>query len=625
MNYGIPKKRRRQCETCINCRSSRKQCDKGNPCRNCDENNRKCLYAKEFPYSELSQEEQATVLERLLYDARGKFELLKKCLEQNAVNKFDSQAVITTAANRHLTRNIRLEADMYNDMRHNTASRLITVSMPGQPEWCVQDQVYKVAFDRNTRIILLMDEIHKETVPPQPRLLEFSDFSIDLARAMVSVEEVEMLIALYNDCYSFSSLPDFISPHFDENGEYDLLLSSVITLMLSHTVNLHQAKLDNHEHLSHAFYYHTKELRDERVVAGIDIMSLHATYNLMLYEAENGYLDEAALSRRYMTVMIEALHADYPTMSVWQQSLLRHLFWAIFTADASRHNMQIQQHVICSHYMSVDKQRPSDHCMQLVDKLKEEYIYYRCRLADVVRHIWAVCYGVNVPSVHGSQIKELENELWALYNELPAWITSEDALGNIVLETHKGYECYCGDPNMHSRTHPICKRSLVEVWMRRLRYHFLVEWHGTWLYLYQVFLPQPGEIIQLPFIRCLEHGKLMVDVLARWADDPDFFDCYCYPSLRSLMVASHIHRYLLQSQFKEIRDKGYELLLELFTIIRRSNIYHLYKDTTFITSIKAAFDSVRCNYLPSIPDANIHELPLAADELDLYMFSAAAS
>ncbi|KAF7721993.1 hypothetical protein EC973_003875 [Apophysomyces ossiformis] len=601
------------------------QCDKGYPCRNCADNNRKCLYAKEFPYSDLPQEEQALVLERLLLDARGKFELLKKCLEKNAVDKFEPKSVMTAAANRHLTRNIRFGADIYNDMRRRTAARLINVSMPGQPEWCVQDKVYKTAFDRNTRIILLMKEIHKETVPPEPKLLEFSDFSIDLASAMVSTEEVEMLIALYNDCYSFSSLPDFISPCFGENGEWDLLLSSVLTLMLSHTVNLHQAKVDNHELLSHAFYYHTKALRDKRVVAGIDIMSLHATFNLMLYEAENGYLEEAALSRQYMAVMIDALHADYPTMSVWQQSLLRHLFWAIFTADASRHNMQMQDHVICAHYMAVDKQKPSEHCMQMVDKLKEEYIYFRCRLADVVRHIWTVCYGVNVPSVHGSQIKELENELWDLYHELPAWITCDDELGNIVLENRKGYECFCGDPFMHSRTHPICKRSLVEVWMRRLRYHFLVEWHGTWLYLYQVFLPQPGEIVQLPFIRCYEHGKLMVDVLARWADDPDFFDCYCYPSLRSLMVASHIHRYLLQSKFKEIRDKGYELLLALFSIIKRSNIYHLYKDTEFIVSIKKAFNNLRYNGLTRVPASHIHELPLANEELDLYMFSAPAS
>lgn len=591
------------------------------------------MYSKEFPYSNLSNEEQAAILERLLYETKGKFELLKNYIEQNSINDWESQVVMANTR-RHLLRNIRLEADMYDYMRQYTASWLINVSTAGQPEWRVQDKVFRGSFDRNRRILHLMGILPKETVPPTPRLLDTGDddLSIDIARAMVSVEEVEMMIALYNDCYSFSALPDFISPHFDRNGEYDLLLSSVMTLMLSHCVHLHAMKVDNHELLSHAFYHHTKALRDARVAGGgVDIMTLHATFNLMLYEAENGYLQQCALSRQYMAIMIDMLHAHYGNMTVWQQTLLRHLFWAIFTADTSSHNMQMQEHVLCAPYMHVHKQRPSEQCLQVVDRLKEEYIYFRCRLAENIRHIWRVCYGADTPSIDGAQVKMLEDKMWDLYNELPSWITSQEELCNIVIEKCKGYERFRGEEGMHSRKHPVCHRSLVEVWMRRLRYHFLVEWHGAWLYLYQVFLPEPGNVIQLPFIRCLEHGKLMIDVMDRWADDPDFFDCYCYPSLRSLLVASHIHRYLLESKFSEIRQKGYQLLLQLFSIIKRSNIYHMYKDTNFILGIKSAFVALHRDYLyasaagiPGVaPIVDIADLGMDDNELD--MFSAAAT
>ncbi|KAI8145324.1 hypothetical protein BJV82DRAFT_577006 [Fennellomyces sp. T-0311] len=623
-----PTKRRRQVETCINCRSSRKQCDKGNPCRNCLENNRKCLYAKEFPYSNLSAEEQAGILERLLYETRGKFNLLKNYVEQNAVKDWESQVVMANTK-RNLQRNIRLEADMYHYMRRYTASWLVNVSVPGQPEWRVQDKVFKTIFDRNGIIVDLMQNMPAETIPPLPRMLEDTDhFSIDIARAMVSTEEVKMMIDLYNDCYSFSALPDFISPHFERNGEYDLLLSSVMTLMLSHCVNLHAMKVDNHQILSHAFYFHTKQLRDARVAQGIDIMTLHATFNLMLYEAENGYMQQCTMSRQYMTIMIDMLHAHYSSMSVWQQNLMRHLFWAIHTADAAFHNLQMPDHVLCAPYMHVHKQRPSDQSLQVVDKLKEEYIYYRCRLAENVRKIWNTCYTVQAPSIDGAQVKALEDSMWELYRELPSWITSQQPLSEIVIEKCEGYECFCGQPNQHSRTHPICHRSLVEVWMRRLRFHFLVEWHGTWLLLYQIFLPKPGDVVQLPFIRCLEHGKLMVDVMDSWADDPDFFDCYCYPSLKSLLVASHVHRYLLGSEIAEVRQKGYQLLHQLFTIIRRSNIYHMYKDTSFIIGIKAAFTSIRRDYSNIYPDAAIVDISTAAantSDADLHMYSAAAS
>ncbi|ORZ00634.1 hypothetical protein BCR43DRAFT_521631 [Syncephalastrum racemosum] len=632
-----PSKRRRQCETCINCRSSRKQCDKGSPCRNCAENNRKCLYAVEFPYPTLSAGEQAAVLERLLYETRGRFQLLTAYVEQNNIQDWESQVVVANA-HRHLQRNIRLEADFYLAMRRYTASWIINVASPGRPELRLQDRVFQGLFDRNGRILELMGELPRETIPSAPRMLQptYDLLPIDLARAMVSVEEVEMMIALYNDCYSFSAMPDFISPRFEENGEYDLLLSSVMTLMLSHCVNLHAMKVDNHQVLSHAFYFHTIELRDRRVAGGIDIMALHATFNIMLYEAENGYLEQCARSRQYMAIMIDVLHTNYGNMSVWQQNLLRHLLWAIFTADASQHSMRMQEHVLCAPYMHVHKQRPSDQSLQIVDKLKEEYIYYRCRLAANLRHIWQLCYGVVAPSVDGAQVKLLEDEMWDLYYDLPSWITDDEkALDDIVLTACKGYECFCDEPHPHRRTHPICHRSLVEVWMRRLRYHFLVEWHGAWIYLYQIFLPRPGNVIQLPFMRCLEHAKLMVDVMDKWADDPDFFDCYCYPSLRSLLVASHIHRYLLQSEIVEVRQKGYQLLLQLFSIIQRSNIYHMYKETSFILGIKSAFAAIRHDYLRPIPVTNgqpaFQPIPDAAglfsapSEADLNMFSAAAS
>ncbi|KAI7879161.1 hypothetical protein K492DRAFT_238054 [Lichtheimia hyalospora FSU 10163] len=622
-----PHKRRRQVETCINCRSSRKQCDKEHPCRNCVENNRRCLYAKEFPHSDLTRDEQAAILERLLYETRGKFEVLKNYVEQNSMQDWQSQVVLANTK-RNLVRNIRLEADMHHHMRRYTASWLINVSVPGQPEWRVQDKVFKGIFGRNGRILNLMGILPQETIPPVPKMLADTEYlSIDLVRAMVSTEEVEMMIALYNDCYSFSALPDFISPHFDQNGEYDLLLSSVLCLMFTHCVNLHAMKVDNHEIISHAFYYHTKQLRDARVANGIDIMSLHATFNIMLYEAENGYLQQCAMSRQQMAIMIDMLHAHYGNMSVWQQNLLRHLFWAIFTADAGSHNMQMQEHVLCAPYMHVHKQRPSEQCLQMVEKLKEEYIYFRCRLAENIRLIWKGCYNTNAPSIDGTQVKALEDEMWGLYHELPKWITSECHLEDITLETCSGYECFSDEPNKHSRKHPVCHRSLVEVWMRRLRYHFLVEWHGAWLFLYQVFLPKPGDVIQLPFIRCLEHGKLMVDVMERWAEDPDFFDCYCYPSLRTLLVASHVHRYLLGSEIPEVRQKGYQLLHQLFTVIRNSNIYHMYKDTSFILGMKAAFSAIPREYIYA--DAGqIFDISTAAansNEDDIHRFSAAAS
>lgn len=622
------------------CRTSRKQCDKGNPCRNCAENNRKCLYAVEFPYSDLSREEQAEILERLLYEARGKFELLRNYVERNDIQDWESQVALASTK-RNLIRNIRLEADMYDYMRRYTASWLVNVSAPGQPEWRVQDKVFHGIFGRNSRTLELMVKLPSETIPSVPRFLtdESEHISIDVARAMVSVEEVEMMIALYNDCYSFSALPDFISPHFDKNGEYDLLLSSVMTLMMSHCVNLHAMKIDHHQTISHAFYFHTKALRDARAARGVDIMTLHATFNLMLYEAENGYLQQCAMSRQYMAVMIDMLHAHYGNMSVWQQNLLRHLLWAIFTADASSHNMMMQEHVLCSPYMHVHKQRPSDQALQVVDRLKEEYIYFRCRLAENIRLIWKACYAVNSQAVDGAEIKALEDEMWRLYRELPDWITSDQALEDIVIENCKGYECFCSLPDQYTRTHPICHRSLVEVWMRRLRYHFLVEWHGAWLYLYQVFLPKPGDVIQLPFIRCLEHGKLMVDVMDRWADDPDFFDCYCYPSLRSLLVASHIHRYLLESEHAEVRQKGYQLLLKLFSIIQRSNIYHMYKNTNFILGMQSAFNLLQQDLYQR--SANVTEVFTSPETdttnitndnnnsnpygVDLRMFSAAAS
>lgn len=99
-------------------------------------------------------------------------------------------------------------------------------------------------------------------------------------------------------------------------------------------------------------------------------MSLHATFNIMLYEAENDYLQQCSTSRQQMAIMIDMLHAHYGNMSVWQQNLLRHLFWAIFTADAGSHNMQMQEHVLCAPYMHVHKQRPSEQCMQMVERLK---------------------------------------------------------------------------------------------------------------------------------------------------------------------------------------------------------------------------------------------------------------
>ncbi|CAO3595135.1 unnamed protein product [Absidia cylindrospora] len=582
-------------------------------------------------------------------------------MNKSDLNTNDWELQVVLANNkRHLVRNIRMEADIYDSLRQQTAARLVNISAPGEPEWQLQERVYHATFDWNQRLLTLIDGLGKETMPPLPRSLKSSEFSVDIARAMVSVEEVEMLIALYNDCYSFSSLPEFITPHLEENGDYDLLLSSVMTLMLSHAVNLHAMKVDNHEHLSHAFYHYTRELLTTRMASLPlpDIMCLHATYNLMLYEAENGYLDEATLSRQSMAIMIESLHSQHATMTVWQQNLLRQLFWAIFTADASRHNLQMQTHVICSSYMQVDKQLPSEHCAQPVDRLKEEYIYYRCRLADIIRHIDDICYkrtptsAATTPSassspssgsspsssfstststqssssdsqsdgIKGQNIKMLEEELWDLYRELPAWVTDGQPLEFVDLTKHDGYYGHPSTrpavaPCLDNRCHPVCKRTLDDVWLRRLRYHFLVEWHGTFLYLYQVFLPQPGEIIQLPFMRCLEHGQLMVDVLTRWADDPDFFDCYCYPALRSLLVASHIHRYLLQSDFDDIRNKGYELLLNLFSVIQRSNIYHLYKDTAFILNIQEAFDRIRRDYLQAQ-----RNIPVPSPVVDLGQF-----
>ncbi|CAO3627216.1 unnamed protein product [Cunninghamella echinulata] len=634
----------------------------------------------------LSKEEQAAFLERLLYEAKGKYDLLKMYIAKNDFKDWESQVVMANNK-RHLSRNIRMEAEIADSVRRQTMAQLTNVLTPGEPICQFPEKLYECLFDQNLRLLDMASTLHKETAPPLRRSLQQSDFDIDIARAMVSVEEVDMLIALYNDCYSFSALPEFITPHLDENGDYDILLSSVMTLMLSHAVNLHAMKVDNHEHLSHAFYHYTRELLEARLTAlqqKPDIMSLHTTFNLMLYEAENGYLDEAGLSRQSMATMIDYLHSQYNSMSVWQQSLLRHLLWAIHTADASRHNLQVQAYVICSSYMDVEKQRPSDHCAQPVDRLKEEYIYYRCRLADIIRQIDIICYkggslkdyefdaapspssfssssspsssssnsfasatsptttttttttttaasphsplstssstehyssfpstssastlpsagSVNT-SISGKDIKMLEDQLWNLYHDLPGWVTDGQPLESLDLSKYEGYHGHPAtrpsvDPCVHSRAHPVCKRTLDEVWIRRLRYHFLVEWHGTFLYLYQIFLPKPGEVIQLPFMRCVEHGKLMVDVLSKWADDPDFFDCYCYPALRSLMVASHIHRYLLQSSFDNVRNKGYDLLFNLFSVIQRSNIYNLYKETAFIQNIKTAFERIHLDYL----------------------------
>ncbi|CAO3585933.1 unnamed protein product [Absidia cylindrospora] len=648
----LTKKRRRQCETCIQCRSSRKQCDKGNPCRNCAENNCKCLYAKEFPYSNLSQEQQAIILEQLLYETKAKYTQLKKYIE-----KLDLTEQQTPAnSKRQLGRYTVGEVDMYNILQQHLGARMGKISSQSSPDWQLQDRVFHTMYERNSSLLTLIDDLDKETVSTSLRPLESNEFPIDIARALVSVEEVDMLIAMYNDCFSFSSLPDFITPHLDENGDYDLLLGSVMTLMLSHAVNLHSMKVDNHDHLSHAFYHYTRDLLSTRMTTlhQPDIMCLHTTFNLMLYENENGYLDEAKLSRQSMAVMIDCLHNQYTTMSVWQQGLLRHLFWAIYNADASTHNLEMQTHVINSSYMQIGRQQPSEYFAQPLDRLKEEYIYYQCRLTTITHHIDTICYQhtpgmstfpISSPStenpsttkpptsaspalgntlssplsqqqpfnrdftspanmIRGEEIKTLENELWDLYHELPDWVTDGQPLESVQLSNLDGYRGGKSstrpsiDPCVHNRAHPVCKRTLEDVWMRRLRYHFLSEWHGTFLYLHQICLPPPsGDIMQLSFMRCLEHGQCMVDILTQWANDGDFFDCYCYPAPRSLVMASNIYKYFLQSNLQDIQHKGHELLLQLFTVIQRTNIYHLYKDTPFILGIQDTFDRIRQNYI----------------------------
>ncbi|KAI8340133.1 hypothetical protein BC941DRAFT_500692 [Chlamydoabsidia padenii] len=573
------KKRKRQCETCIQCRSSRKQCDKGNPCRQCAENNRKCLYAKEFPYSNLSQEQQAVILEQLLFDTKHKYTQLKMHFKQSDF----------ATTNNNKQQHTRLDGDVYDWIRQQ-----ITTNNSFTSNWPISR--HQGAFQRQPKRMTLFHDLNKTMTAPM--VSAPSELDIDIARSMVSIQEVDILIAMYNECYTFSSLPDFITPHLDENNDYDLLVSSVMTLMCTHAVQWHAMKIDNHQYLSATFYHYTRALLTARMATlgqQSDTMCLHTAYNLMLYETENGYLEEATHTRQAMAVMITSLDQQYTSMSVWQQSVLRHLFWAIYTSDASRHDLQLPDHIVDGSYMLPDKQRPSDQPAQPVDRLKEEYIYYRCLLAGIIRRIDTVCYNnkTDIP-VPGQDVKDLESQLWDLYHALPKWMVGGKPLASIQLTEYDGYYQQqqhqqhstrpSADPCIHSRSHPACQETLDQVWMRRLRYQFLIEWHSTFLYLYQIFLQPTNTDLtqQLVLTRCFEHGKCMVDILAQWVDDDsNYIGCYCLPVLRPLMLVSHIHRSLLLVSQEGIRNTSYAILLKLSSVIRRSYLYPLYKDKVF--------------------------------------------
>lgn len=566
------------------CRSSRKQCDKGTPCRNCSENNRKCLYAKEFPYSNLSQEQQAMILERLLYDTKDKYAQLKLHYEKPSLG---SSSLAAGSKSKQ-----RLGTDVYEWARQQTMTPLIGITHWPQRQQEQQHHHHPCVFERNPKRLALSDDLDKDMASFVVfGLSDPSEFSIDIARSMISVEEVDTLIAMYNDCYTFSALPDFITPHLDDNGDYDLLLSSVMTLMCTHAVQCHTMKIDNHQHLSHVFYHYTRALLTTRMEQQADIMCLHTLFNLMLFETENGYSEQAALSRHTMTAVIESLHHHYPSMSVWQQSLLRHLLWAVHTSDTSRHDLQLPPHIIGSAYMQLEKQRPSEHPAQPVDRLKEEYIYYRCRLADIIRRIYMTCYHSNKSSssaVPGQEIKVLDEHLWDLYHDLPKWVVNGQPLESV----NDGTTALGVDPCVHSRSHPACERTLDQVWIRRLRYQFLMEWHSTFVYLYQPFLQPavvaPDLLQQLVLVRCFEHGKYMVDVMAQWVDDVEYSGCYCLPILRPLLLVSHVHRSLLKTAALEgVRQNSYALILKLFSVIRVSTLYPLYKDTIFNWNLQA--------------------------------------
>ncbi|KAI8376465.1 uncharacterized protein BYT42DRAFT_646058 [Radiomyces spectabilis] len=576
---AVSSKKRRSCEICINCRSARKHCDKNRPCQACHESNKRCLYATQFPYTHLPPEKQAEMLDRLLADAHGRWELLKTYIDRR---HFGSTGwPVTKSPPKQLTsRELPLDVPSEHTVQRSAppwAANMSCLLHPG----IVHEKMYKANFDRNPQMLHWMHHSHSETArsAQQPLRSENLAVSYEIARAMISSDELDKLICLYNDCFSFSALPEFLSsqPHvYNEDGRF--LVDSVLTLMLTHVVNLHAVQMPTYHQLAAVFYRHTISLRDQRLAVNPDILCLHVTYNLMLYEAENGYVKEAAASRQLMTGMMNHLHTIYHTMSVWQQNLQRHLFWAILTTDVTAHRLVMEPRILQSPYMFIGKQRPSPYSLHVVDRLKEEYIYFRCKLATVLYRIYCTCYQQQESTVHGSEIKELEDNLWTIYDKLPWWIKSQEQLSDVDLENKLGYEGLGTDGSIH----PFCKQLLRNVWMRRLRYHFLVEWHGAWLYLFLVFLPRSGDIVQLPFIRCLEHAKCVVDILSEWAKDRDYFDCYCYPALRSILMTFHVQQYFLASDYADIRDKGHALMTQLLSVLERSTMYSLYKSSAFI-------------------------------------------
>ncbi|CAO3613346.1 unnamed protein product [Cunninghamella blakesleeana] len=413
---------------------------------------------------------------------------------------------------------------------------------------------------------------------------------IDMAIALVSKEELKMLIDLYNDCFIFTCLPSYLCLDFqNEDPVLRILIYSILCLMITHTSNLHRFHIDHCETLSKTFYHHGLQHCKQHIIENkYDILTLHTAYNYMLYENENGYHHEAIESRKIIEKMIITLHDHLDFFTPWQSTIFRQLIWAIFIYDTtSNHDIRISKKIMDATYMGLEKQRATIADLNITDQMRADYIFFRCRLAFIMEHISKTCYQLETSSVDGRDVKEIEDDLWSIYNILPSWVNSTIGIKHVVLK--KEYHHH-DDENMN---HPVCKHKLKEVWMRRLRYHFLIEWHGAFLYLYQVLLPHLyTTTISLQVIRVIQHSQIMTELLYLWAEDYDFFDCYCFPALHSIYLATNTQLYLSQSSHKIIREKSLDVLLKLFFVIQRSNMYHMYRHAPFIVNIRNALDII---------------------------------
>ncbi|KAI9300469.1 hypothetical protein BJ944DRAFT_273000 [Cunninghamella echinulata] len=599
--------------SCIRCRSLHIHCNKDDPCKSCYDSSKVCLYSKDTPLDKLTEYEQLVLLEGLLNHSRIKLNILDQYIE--------GLSQVQQRKTNHITLLSRYHWHIEYDLKSYISQH--TLLMEGRSEL---DTVFWRVFKKNQSI--LERNYHSEverfnqTVTTtsasnnknnndnsinndnKNKLTTVDDnetvIPIDMATALISNEELKMLVNLYNDCFIFTSLPTYLCSDFHDDPLLQMLTSSVLCLMISHTSNLHRFHIDHHEALSKTFYRHGHQLYQQYVSENkYDILALHTIYNFMLFENENGYHQEAIQSRLNMDTMISELHDRSHTFSPWQLTVFAQLIWAIFMSDTtSNHSIRIPKKIINAFYMDLEKQRSKIADLNITGQIRVDYIYYRCRLTIIMEKISKTCYGMEATSVDGRDIKGLEDELWELYNILPQWVNSTIGINHIKLEdNHQQYHQHSNN-NTKEEVHPVCQRNLTEVWMRRLRYHFLVEWHGAWLYLYQVILPPIHTTsISLQCIRIIQHSQVMVELLYLWAEDRDFFDCYCFPALHSIYLATNSQLYLLQLSHKKIKEKTFDILLKLFFVIQRSNMYHIYRNSPFIINIKNALRVVHQDFI----------------------------